>query len=63
MKAPSLLHQVPSQMGRGKVWATTCADCGKEVCLGPGSKAAMVRLIAAVGRFCDGCRADKAGAE
>lgn len=51
------LYKVPAQLRRGMVWATKCADCDKELRLGPGSKAAMVRLLAAVGRRCDGCKA------
>lgn len=56
MSSPPPLHQVPSTLGRGKVWATNCADCGAEVRMGPGAKAAMVRLIEAVGQYCDDCR-------
>jgi hypothetical protein len=50
------LYQVPMTLKRGKQWATTCALCDKEIRMGPGSKAAMLRLIGAVGRKCNDCR-------
>lgn len=49
------LYQVPMTLKRSKQWATKCEDCGKEVRMGPGSRAAMLRLIGAVGRKCDDC--------
>lgn len=50
------LYQVPMTLKRGKQWATKCATCDKEVHIGPGSKAAMLRLIGTVGRLCNECR-------
>lgn len=50
------LYKVPLTLRRGTQWATKCEDCGKKLRLGPGSKAAMLRLIGAVGRKCDACR-------
>lgn len=50
------LYQVPMTLKRGKQWATKCATCDKELRMGPGSKAAMLRLIGAVGRLCNECR-------
>ena len=52
------LYQVPMTLKRGKQWATKCEDCETEVRMGPGSKAAMLRLIDAVGRKCKDCRID-----
>lgn len=53
------LYKVPAQLGRGMVWATRCEHCGKEVRMGAGSKAAMLRLIETVGRLCNECRPAK----
>jgi hypothetical protein len=50
------LYQVPMTLKRGKQWATLCAICDKEIRMGPGSKAAMTRLINKVGRRCAECR-------
>lgn len=51
------LYKVPLTLRRGTQWATKCDGCGKELRMGPGSKAAMLRLLATVGRKCDSCRA------
>jgi hypothetical protein len=51
-----VLFTLPMTLGSGLVWATTCEQCGQTVRMGPGSKAAMLRLIAAVGRICTPCR-------
>jgi hypothetical protein len=55
MSAP-LLYRVPLVSRRGQGWATRCAKCDGEIHMGPGSKAAMLRLIAAVGQVCGKCR-------
>ena len=51
------LYKVPLTLRRGLQWATRCASCDSEIRMGPGTKAAMLRLIAAVGRECIDCRA------
>lgn len=62
MSGPSLLYQVPNpQRSTGNVWVTRCAECNVEIHMGPGSKAAMVRLIEAVGRYCGTCRSGLSG--
>lgn len=53
------LYQVPMPLKRGKQWATRCSTCGKEIRMGPGSKAAMLRLIGAVGLWCLECRQEQ----
>ena len=55
MKEP-VLFTLPLTLGLGLGWATTCERCGQIVRMGPGSKVAMLRLIAAVGRICTPCR-------
>jgi hypothetical protein len=50
------LYKVPMTLRRGTQWATRCIGCDKELRMGPGSKAAMLRLIGAVGRRCGDCR-------
>ena len=47
------LYKVPLTLRRGMQWATPCETCDKEIRMGPGSKAAMLRLIGAAGRKCD----------
>jgi hypothetical protein len=49
------LYKVPLTLRRGMQWAVKCDGCGKELTLGPGSKAAMLRLLGAVGRRCAAC--------
>lgn len=50
------LYQVPMTLKRSKQWATKCPTRDKEIRMGPGSKAAMLRLIGAVGPLCSECR-------
>ena len=50
------LYKVPLTLRRGTQWATKCADCGTEIRMGPGSKAAMLRLISTLGRRCGECK-------
>jgi hypothetical protein len=55
------LYKVPMTLKRGMQWATRCAGCDKELRMGPGSKAAMLRLLDAVGRKCNECRTEEFG--
>lgn len=53
------LYRVPLDLRRGTQWAIKCEGCSKECRLGPGSKAAMLRLLSVVGRHCDSCRPEQ----
>lgn len=49
------LYRVPLTLRRGTQWAIKCDGCGKELRLGPGNKAAILRLLAMTGRKCADC--------
>ena len=50
------LYKVPGLMNpRESVWAIKCIGCGKELRLGPGSKAGILRLLGVTGTRCRDC--------